>query len=95
MGRDDNGKRRYLNHAIKGTRKDAQKYLNNALRDKDLRVFVEPASMTLDAYLDKWLSSVVRARVREATFNSRHLLSRVLASRQQAATEKLERILYG
>lgn len=77
MGRDDSGKRRYLNRSIKGTRKDAQKYLNNALRDKDLGVFVEPASTTVDAYLDKWLSSVVRARVREATFDDyEYLLNR-------------------
>ena len=69
MGRDDNGKRLYLNHSINGTRKDAQKYLNTALRDKDLGVFVEPASITVNAYLDKWLSSVVRARVRQPTFD--------------------------
>ena len=77
MGRDDEGKRRYLNHSVKGTRKDAQKYLNNSLRDKDLGVFVEPASTTINAYLDKWLSSVVRARVREATFDDyKYLLNR-------------------
>ncbi|HTF32433.1 MAG TPA: hypothetical protein VK714_01895 [Myxococcota bacterium] len=49
------GKRRFHNHTVHGTKKDAQRYLNAALRSRDLGTFVEPARMTLDAYLDKWL----------------------------------------
>jgi hypothetical protein len=36
LGRDDNGKRRYLNKTISGTKKAAEQWLNGALRDKDL-----------------------------------------------------------
>jgi integrase len=68
MGRDGNGKRRYFNKTIRGTAKDAQKYLNAALRDQDLGTFIEPSSMTLDEYLDKWLSAATRGRVRESTY---------------------------
>jgi integrase len=68
QGRDANGKRIYFNKTIHGTKKDAQRYLNAALRDKDVGIFVEPASLPLDSYLDKWLESVARPRVRERTF---------------------------
>lgn len=67
MGEDANGKRRYINKTVHGTRKDAQKYLNASLRDKDLGVFVEPNRLTLDEYLDKWLESAARPRVKERT----------------------------
>lgn len=44
LGRDAKGKRRYVAKQIKGTLKDAQKYLNSALRDRDQGVFVEPTA---------------------------------------------------
>lgn len=74
VGRDTAGKRKYVNKTIHGTQKDAQKYLNAALRDKDLGVFVEPAAMSLNEYLDKWLESVARPRVSERTGNDYALL---------------------
>jgi integrase len=67
MGNDSNGKRVYVNNQIRGTRKDAEKYLNKALRDKDLGIFVEPASITLKEYLDKWLDAAARPRVSKRT----------------------------
>jgi hypothetical protein len=63
-GREADGKRRYFNKTIHGTKKDAQKWLTAALRDQDMGVFVEPASMPLTDYLDKWLLTV-KHRVRE------------------------------
>lgn len=66
-GRDENGKRRYVNKQIRGTRKEAEKYLNAALRDKDLGIFVEPASITLNAYIKKWLEAAARPRVSRRT----------------------------
>jgi len=35
-GRDENGKRRYVNKTIHGTKKDAEKYRTGKLRDRDL-----------------------------------------------------------
>jgi integrase len=69
LGRDAKGKRRYVNKTIRGTKKDAQKYLNAVLRDKDLGVFVEPSSESLEAYLDKWLSTAAKPRLSESTYN--------------------------
>lgn len=70
LGRDAKGKRKYFNKTIHGTKKDAQKFLTAKTREKDLGIFVEPASMPLNEYLDKWLMESVKTRLREATFDS-------------------------
>ncbi len=66
-GRDAKGKRRYFNKTIHGTKKDAEKYLTAKQREKDLGVFVEPAAMPVNEYLDKWLETAARPRLRERT----------------------------
>ncbi len=69
LGRDSQtGKRKYHNKTVRGNRKDAQKYLNGVLRDLDLGTFVEPSSMTLNEYLDKWLETAAKARLSERVF---------------------------
>lgn len=79
QGRDANGKRRYFNKTIHGTKRDAQKYLTASLRDKDLGVFVEPANMPLNDYLDKWLETAAKPRVAPPTFNNyEYLLKRYI-----------------
>lgn len=67
LGEDSNGKRRYVNKTVRGTKRDAQKWLNGALRDQDLGVFVEPKSITLDEYFDRWLEAAARPRVSRRT----------------------------
>lgn len=67
LGRVANGKRRYVAKQIKGTKKDAQKYLNNALREVDSGTFVEPTSLTINSYLDRWLEAAARPRVSRRT----------------------------
>jgi integrase len=67
LGRDANGKRRYVAKQIRGTKKDAQKYLNNALREVDAGTFVEPTSLTVKEYLDRWLRDAARPRVSRRT----------------------------
>lgn len=67
QGRDAAGKRMYFNRTINGTKRDAQKYLTASLRDKDLGVFVEPARVSLDDYLDRWLEAAARPRVSQRT----------------------------
>ena len=70
VGRDLNGKRKYFNKTVHGKKKDADKYLIAKLRDKDLGIFVEPASMPLNEHLDKWLQNTAKPRLRESTFHS-------------------------
>jgi integrase len=70
LGRDAVGKRRYFNKTITGTKKDAQKYLTGKLREKDLGTFIEPASISLTEYLDKWLADNAKQKVRGQTYCS-------------------------
>jgi integrase len=70
LGRDANGKRKYFNKTIHGTKKDAQKFLTAKTREKDLGIFVEPASMPLNEYLDRWLDEIAKPRIRARTFSS-------------------------
>jgi integrase len=49
---------------------DAQKFLTAKTREKDLGVFVEPASMPLNEYLDRWLDEIAKPRIRESTYSS-------------------------
>ncbi|MGI8670402.1 MAG: tyrosine-type recombinase/integrase [Aridibacter sp.] len=70
LGRDADDKRRYFNKTIHGTKKDANKFLTAKLREKDLGVFVEPASETLNKYLDRWLVEIAKPRLRENTYKS-------------------------
>ena len=70
LGTDTSGKRKYFNKTIHGIKKDAQKYLTAKLREKDLGAFIEPAAMSVNAFLDKWLKDSAKQRLRENTFNS-------------------------
>ncbi len=69
LGRDGGGKRRYANKTIRGNKKDAENYLAATLTNISAGTFVEPAKLTIDEYLDKWLANAARARVRERTFD--------------------------
>jgi len=42
--------------------------LNKVLRERDIGTFVEPSKETLSEYMDKWLETAVKARVREKTY---------------------------
>jgi len=68
LGRDSAGRRKYHNHTVHGTKKDAQRYLVAVQREIDLGTFVEPANTTVNAYLDDWLETVAKSRVRSQTF---------------------------
>jgi len=70
IGRDADGKRKYFNKTIHGTKKDAQMFLTAKLREKDLGVFVEPAAMPLNQFLDRWLSDIAKNKLRARTFEN-------------------------
>ena len=69
LGRNAEGKRRYLNHTVHGAKKDAEKWLTAKLREKDLGLMIEPSRMSLDVFLEKWLRAVARQKVRPKTFS--------------------------
>ena len=69
LGRGANGVRNYSNKTIKTGRKNAEKYLTKALRDKDLGVFVEPGKETVSEFLARWLTTTAKSRVSERTLD--------------------------
>src|SRR6266849_2729201 len=68
LGRDhETKKRRYHNRTIHGSMRDAQAYLTKKLRERDLGRDLENAKIILNEYLDRWLETAVKPRVREKT----------------------------
>jgi integrase len=68
-GRDEKGKRQYLNKTVHGVKRDAEKYLTATMRDRDLGVFIEPCKLSVKEYLNKWLETAAKPRLRERTFS--------------------------
>src|SRR5262249_34227058 len=62
------GTRKYLNKTVHGTKKDAENTLTALLRERDLGTLVEPTRMTVDEYLDEWLKTAAKPRVRLRTY---------------------------
>jgi len=68
LGRDqETNKRKYHNQTIHGPMREAQAYLTRRLRERDLGRDLEGAKITLNEYLDRWLKTAVKPRVREKT----------------------------
>lgn len=62
------GKRQYYSKMIHGNKKDAQRYLNEKLRERDLGGITKPSKQTVSEYLGHWLAHSVKNRVREKTW---------------------------
>ena len=69
LGYDENGKRQDFTKVIHGLKKDAERFLRDALRRKDLGEALDPDDTTLSAFLDKWLA------VRETELRRRSYLA--------------------
>lgn len=68
LGRTAEGKRQYQNQSIRGTKKDAQKWLTATLRKQDLGIPTLQTKVPLGDFLDSWLKTVAKPRVGERTF---------------------------
>ena len=65
LGRDhETKKRHYLNRTIHGAMREAQAYLTRKLRERELGRDLEGAKITLNEYLDRWIQTAVKPRVR-------------------------------
>ncbi len=68
LGRDhETHKRNYHNRTIHGPLREAQAYLTRKLRERDLGRDLEGAKINLNEYLDRWLETAVKPRVRAKT----------------------------
>jgi integrase len=68
LGRDGKGKRRYLNKTIRGTKKKVNEYLSKTLTDISAGTFVQSSADSVEDYLEKWLETAARPRLRENTY---------------------------
>jgi integrase len=68
LGRDaQTGKKRLLNKVINGTKKDAEKFCREQLLDRDRGTLLEPSNLTINEFLDQWIETAARPRLRERT----------------------------
>jgi hypothetical protein len=68
LGRDrETRKRTYHNRTIYGSLRQAQGYLTRKLHERDLSRGVEGLQVTVDEFLDHWLKTAVKAKVRGKT----------------------------
>ena len=69
LGRDTNGKVRYHNKTVHGTRKDAVRYRNKVRSEFDGGTFVEPVKQAVADYLRRWLETTKKPAVRPKTYD--------------------------
>ena len=83
VGRDPvSNKRLYDSEVVNGRQSDAKSKLNELLTKKDQGRLVRKTNLTLGKFLSDWVESVVKARVREATYESyKYHLERYLDNR--------------
>jgi integrase len=68
LGRDhQTHKRRYHNRTVHGPVRHAQTYLNKVLRERDLGRGLEGSEITLNEFLDRWLVTAAKPRLRETS----------------------------
>lgn len=67
IGRDEKGKRRQKWHAVRGTKKDAERELARLLHEMNTGSYVEPSRLTLSEYLDRWMSDYAQHSVSAKT----------------------------
>jgi integrase len=70
LGRDrETRKRNYHNRTIYGSLRHAQAYLTRRLHERDLSRGVEGLQITVDEFLDHWLKTAVKPKVRDKTYS--------------------------
>jgi integrase len=70
LGRDrETRKRIYHNRTIYGSQRHAQAYLTRRLHERDLSRGVEGLQVTVDEFLDHWLKTAVKPKVRGKTYS--------------------------
>jgi integrase len=71
------GTRKYLNQTIHGAFREAQRFLNLKLRQRDLSRAPRTVAITLNQFLDQWLATSAKPRLRARTFHDYESLLRL------------------
>jgi len=67
VGRDGNGKRKYVGETFEGTTAQARQALTKMLRSNDTHTLAAPVKITLTEYVEEWYKSKVQ--ISESTLN--------------------------
>lgn len=69
LGRDpETGTRKYHNKTIRGLFREAQTYLNAKLQERDIGRLPRAAAISLNQYLDQWLATSAKPRLRPKSY---------------------------
>lgn len=69
LGRDpETGTRKYHNKTIRGLFREAQTYLNSKLQERDIGRLPRAAAISLNQYLDQWLATSAKPRLRPKSY---------------------------
>jgi hypothetical protein len=78
LGRDpQSGTRKYHNKTVHGGLKEAQSYLNRKLQERDIGRLPRAAAIQLNQYLDQWLTTAAKPRLRPKSYNDYESLLRL------------------
>ena len=65
LGRDpESGTRKYHNKTIRGSFREAQTYLSGKLQEREIGRLPLAAAISLNQYLDQWLTTAAKPRLR-------------------------------
>ena len=77
LGRDrETRRRRYLSRTVHGPVRRAQSYLNKVLRERDLGRRADGVTVTLREFLDRWLETAAKPKLRDKSYESYESLLR-------------------
>jgi integrase len=69
LGRDpESGTRKYHNRTVHGSFREAQTYLNAKLQERDIGRLPRAAAIRLDDYLEQWLATSAKPRLRPRSY---------------------------
>jgi len=78
LGRDlETGTRKYHNKTIRGSFREAQNYLNTKLQERHIGRLPRAASISLNQYLDQWLTTAAKLRLRPKTYGDYEAMLRL------------------
>jgi len=78
LGREpENGTRKYHNGTIRGSFREVQTYLTTKLQERDIGRLPRTAAISLNQYLDQWLATAAKPRLRPKSYSDYEALLRL------------------
>jgi integrase len=78
LGRDpETGTRKYHNKTIRGSFREAQTYLSGKLQEREIGRLPRAAAISLNQYLDQWLTTAAKPRLRPKSYTDYEALLRL------------------